>query len=131
MDGYKNKWSSNPDIVKRFFIFASKINITSRNIFINLLCVSKLYHFIGVKQRQRTGACKCNCTKMKQYKISDSIKKWMCEGCDDRISDNSWKQREYHFGKDNIYKTICKKCYNDHWIDVLHRPFTLCIIDEN
>jgi hypothetical protein len=124
------EWSSNPDIVKRIFIFASKFKRSvdkNKNLLTNLLCVSHLYNFIGSKNIRIKGVCKCNCIKMKEYKISDSVKRWMCEGCDDRINDNSWKHSEYY---SNIYKSVCKECYRDHWVNGLHRPLFLCVMEE-
>ena len=131
MEEYKNNWSSNPDIINRMFILTSNSFQRNKKFFINLLCVSQSYNLIGSRHKPLKGGCKCDCTKMKQYKIADAIKGWMCEGCEDRIHDNSWKKREYYFGKKQIHKHICKECYANHWIRVLYRPLFLCLIDAS
>lgn len=123
-----NKWSNNPEVVKKIFSNASKLKCIDINkgIFLNLLCVSHLYNYIGSKTKDENN-CRCDCVKMKQFKISESIKKWMCEGCEDRIHDSSWTLNDYYRKK--VFKTICKECYERHWIGVSYKPISLCLKD--
>ena len=125
---------SHPDIISRIFKFALNHKNNEKgnfDFYVNLLCLSHMYSTIGSrvlnKSRKQFG-CKCDCQKMKRYKIKDAINKWHCEGCAERIEQNSWKRSEYYEAEHKtLHKTICKECYEHHWVELLHRPLRLCI----
>ena len=138
-------WSENYNIITKIFGFSLNYNaggkgrggVCSEQIFelyINLLCVSKFYNSVGrhvLEKSDKQYGCKCDCKKMKRYKIEDVMKRWNCKGCDERISDNCWKKSEYYEAlRGELAEVVCKECYENHWVNILHRPLILCTTND-
>lgn len=121
------KWQTNVNVIEKMF----EMSLYNPLLLINLLCVCQTFNVIGSRVLTRNGKscrCQCDCSKMKQRKIEDTIKRWKCQGCDDRIADNCWRASEYSKAeKGEVKKAICKQCFANHWVESMHRPLRMCI----
>jgi hypothetical protein len=121
-------WYDNPNLV----YLIMKIAIRKPNVFSRLMSMSSYHYSIGVGIMNNTKGelkCKCNCKKNKEYKIIDETRKLHCHGCVDTIASNCWSQSDY-ISNAVIKSNVCRKCYKDHWYQVMRRRMTLCIVTE-
>lgn len=99
------------------------------DVFSQLLLLSSQYYDIGmeIKEKKDCG-CKCDCQKNKEYKIKDEVRKFHCSGCFATISLNCWENSDYINNK-TLRENVCRKCFKNHWINVMRRTLPLCIRD--
>ena len=118
-------WYENPNLV--YYII--KASVRRPHLFSKLTSLSYEHYSIGVQIMSNTKTklgCRCNCEKNKEFKIIDETRKLHCEGCADSIDLNCWKKSDY-YATENVHKNVCKKCYKDHWYNVMKRKMSLCI----
>ena len=119
-------WASNVDLIER--IFTACIVVSKPLVFSQYMSVSSAYYNMGKRvmtKYKEEFQCKCKCIKMREFKIQDTIKRWHCLNCDYRIDDNCWKSSDY--SRKVISSNVCKKCFQDHWENVMCRRLKLCI----
>lgn len=118
-------WFENEEIIERiFYTFLSDPNTFSK-----FMSISSTFCRIGqriVEKNKQKYGCKCKCKNMRQFKIQDSVKRWHCTTCDYRIDGNCWKKSDYYRNK-YIAENVCKRCFNDHWINIMQRRSKLCV----
>ena len=121
-------WYENPDLIHCII----KASVRKPHIFSKLSMLSYEHYCIGMEIFNTTKSklgCKCNCEKNKGFKIIDETRKLHCKGCADSIDLNCWKSSDY-FATKNLHKNVCKKCFKDHWCNVMKRKMSLCIKED-
>ena len=110
-------------------LFSVVLQAGDVQLFRTLKSINRDFYVASRHRLSKHRRCRCDCERMKEWRIRDGVRRWWCAECNLSLAwGATWQMSDFYSRK--IHLTICRRCFQHHWLNTAYRPLYLCLRDK-